>query len=186
MRALLAAILLWLPLSAATAKQVRFATVYSHDGEYTVQIDAVLDAPVADLRRLLTDYNHLTRLNDVLTNSSLLASRDAHHHKTRMDAARCIAMLCFKAVLVEDATELVNGDLESVIVAAESDFRAGVTRWHFEPLPGNRTRVYFESIKTPAFFIPPFIGTSIMKNLMLEESLGAMDHLEALAGHAPT
>lgn len=184
MRALLAAMLLWLPLSGAAAKDVRFATVYAHEGEYTVEIDAVLDAPVAGLRRLLTDYNHLTRLNDVLTNSALLTSRDAHHHKTRMSAARCIAMLCFKAVLVEDATELDNGDLESVMVAAESDFRAGVTRWHFESLPGNQTRVYFETIKTPAFFIPPLIGTSIMKNLMLEESLEAMDHLEALAGHA--
>jgi len=184
MRVLLAVILLWLPFSWAASKEVRFATVYAHDGEYTVQIDAVLNAPVADLHRLLTDYNHLTRLNDVLTQSTLLASSDAHHHKTRMDAARCVAMLCFKAVLVENATESDNGDLESVMVAAESDFRAGVTRWHFEPLPGNQTRVYFESIKTPAFFVPPFIGTSIMKNLILKESLEAMDHLEALAGHA--
>ena len=185
MRVLLAVVLLWLPFAAVAAKQVSFATVYEHDGEYTVEIDAVLNASQAELRRLLTDYNHLTRLNDVLIESALLATHDAHHHKTRMTAQRCVAMICFKAVLVENATELVNGDLESVIVPAESDFRAGVTRWHFEPLPGNQTRAYFESIKIPAFFIPPIIGTSIMKKLMMDESLGAMDRLEALAGHGP-
>ncbi|HTT07433.1 MAG TPA: hypothetical protein VMH34_01380 [Gammaproteobacteria bacterium] len=185
MRVLPAVLLLWLPLVAATAKEVRFSTIYEHDGEYTVEIDAALNASPAELRRLLTDYNHLTRLNDVLTESTLLVTHDAHHHKTRMTAQRCIAMICFKAVLVEEATELVNGDLENVIVPAESDFRAGVTRWHFEPLPGNQTRVYFESIKTPAFFIPPIIGTSIMKKLMMDESLAAMDHLEALSGHGP-
>ncbi len=183
-RVLLAVVLLWVPLTAA-AKQVRFSTVYEHDGEYTVEIDAVLNSPQAELRRLLTDYNHLTRLNDVLTESTLLATHDAHHHKTRMVAQRCIAMICFKAVLVEEATELVNGDLENTIVPAESDFRSGVTRWHFEALPGNQTRVYFESIKTPSFFIPPIIGTSIMKKLMMDESLTAMDHLEALSAHGP-
>ena len=73
------------------------------------------------------------------------------------------------------------GHIHTTVVPALSDFRAGSSDWWLTaPAPG-QTRIRFDYRIQPDFWIPPLLGTLLIKSLLRREAQRTIDTLEALA-----
>ncbi len=164
------------------AGEIEHATVRYDQGIYTVDIDLVIDAEQSAVWKIVTDYDHLDRLSNTITESKIL-HRDTEIITTRIVTTSCILFFCFGATLVEDVQELDSTTIHTTIDASQSDFEFGTTQWQIMPFEKDRTHILYKSRRKPAFWVPPFIGPVLIKNKMLSETKKFMQQLEILAIH---
>jgi len=173
--------LLWLlGVAQAGAGEVVSVTVERFDQRYVVEIDARFNATTERLRELLTDFPHLSRINDSIQRSEILEINSPQHHCVRTEAQVCVAMLCKTIVQVQDVSVLPDGNLLATIRATRSDFSYGVARWDFWK-EVSTTRMRFRSEIEPAFWVPPLIGPWLIRRALHDEALKSVANLERLA-----
>jgi hypothetical protein len=73
-----------------------------------------------------------------------------------------------------------RGHLQAVIIPEQSDFRSGWADWRIHPV-GDNSRVVYEAQVTPAFFIPPIIGSYFVKRTFGEAIMTSFAKLECIA-----
>lgn len=147
---------------------------------YGVKVDAWVAAPVATLHTILTDYEHLGRLNDSILRSEVLSTLAPTLHRVYIFAEICVSVFCRTLEQTQGVRQRADGDIVAAIVPDSGDFRWGFARWHFEPAE-NGTRMRFESQFEPAFYVPPLIGPMLIKHALRRETLETVEKLEALA-----
>jgi hypothetical protein len=154
--------------------------ISEHAGSYRIRMVALIRAPAQSVYEVLTDYRHIYRLNPAITQSAILPSpqEGAVRVKTRMEG--CIFFFCRDVDRVEEVRELDNGHLRAVIVPEFSDFSAGSADWHIQSL-GDDSRILYEAQVTPAFYIPPIIGSYFVKRAFGDAVLTSFERLECVA-----
>jgi hypothetical protein len=175
-----ASLLLGLCATAVSAAQVDVATAsYDYD-VYHVEVDARVDAPLADVRRLLTDYNHLGRINPSIEVSEILLQRNPDDCRVRTVTKVCVWFYCKHIHQVQDVTEGTDGTVTAIVLPGQSDFRYGYAHVHTWAENGG-TRVLIRGDLQPDFWIPPLIGPWMIKRKLIDEALETIDNLERVA-----
>jgi hypothetical protein len=165
---------------SAAAGQVYTALVTHQNGSYFVEVDALVSAPEPAVRRLLTDYEHLSRVNSAIESSEILLERKAGDYQVRTVTKACVWFYCKRIHQVQDVIESRDGSITAVVIPEQSDFRHGYARFNIWPEP-NGTRVQIRSEVEPDFWIPPIIGPWLIKRKLLSEALETVRNLERLA-----
>lgn len=173
---LLAAIAL--PLSAG---EIITAKVNHQDKRFFIEIEALIDADSRVVKRLLTDYNNLTRLNDIIKESYTMYSLDDVNHRVYVKTETCISFYCKSLTQVQDVEELPGNVIVATVVPAKSDFDYAHARWKIMA-EDKRTRVFFSSDLKPSFWVPPLIGPPLIESKLRDEALRTFDGLERIAG----
>jgi uncharacterized membrane protein len=182
-----------LPL-AADASQLVSLDVSQSAGIYEIRVQMEVDAPADNVRAILTDYAHLERLNSSITSSEVIDTgrRNAVRVLTRIK--NCVLFFCLSLKKVEDVTEDQQGRILVTIVPGSSSFRSGQASWEIRSL-GDTSLVIHCATLEPDLWIPPWIGTAIVKDALrreIEKSFRTLDCLartrcgeNAGASHAP-
>jgi hypothetical protein len=174
-----AGLLLWLFGSSLYAGELVHASVKHDDKRYIVEIEMLLDAGLAHVQRLLTDYDHLTRLNSAIRESNLIYSLDEHTHRVHVVAEACVSFFCKRISQVQDVEELPGGVIIATVVPEKSDFDYAHARWKISA-EGLRTRISFNTDLKPSFWVPPLIGPLLIEKKLREETLATLEGLERL------
>lgn len=175
-----AIVLLALAAAPAPAESLLSLDVRHQDGRYRLRADMAIAAPVAAVRARLTDYANLTALNPSIQHSSVAAAPAPYDARVTTRLRACIQELfCRELKRVEDVREGPQR-LVAVIVPAGSDFSAGRTEWRLSPQPGG-VRVSYRADLTPAFTVPPVVGTALVKQGLERELRRLLRNLERLA-----
>ena len=177
--------LIVIALTGLCATAVNGADIHAahadHQGRrYSVRVDAQVSASQPDVRRLLTDYNHLGRLNPSIKTSEILLQRTPRDLRVRTVTKVCVWVFCKRLLQVQDVTESDDGALTAVVIPELSDFRYGYARVRVWPEPAG-TRVLLSGELEPDFWIPPFIGPWMIKRKLLDEALLTIGNLERVA-----
>lgn len=167
-----------LALQSVQAADVRHLDVVHDRGTYTVSFDVLIDADPGRVRRLLTDYNHLDRLSDTISESRVLAI-NAAATRVKVVTHACVLFLCKTVTRVEDA-HVRGDDIETRGVPEQSDFAYARERWRVTRQDAG-ARVEYQAIFVPSFYVPPFVGPLLIKAAMRDELNTAARRLEALA-----
>ena len=178
MRLLLAAALLW-QASLAGAGQVFTAVATHQSGTYFVEVDALVEVPAARVRELLTDYDHLGRVNEAIEESQVLLTRAPGDYRVRTVTLACVFFFCKRIRQVQDVVEAADGSITATVLPSQSDFRHGYARvnlWR----EGGGTRVLIRSEVEPDFWIPPIIGPWLIKRKLRLETLETVANLERI------
>jgi hypothetical protein len=167
------------PLLAA-ADTLPGVEISEDGGTYAIRMVALIRAPAQAVYEVLTDYRHIYRLNPAITQSAVLPSPHdgTVRVKTRMEG--CIFFFCRDVDRVEEVRELDGGHLHAVIVPEYSDFTAGSADWQIQPL-GDDSLIVYQAQVTPAFFIPPVIGSYFAKQAFGEAVVTSFAKLECVA-----
>jgi hypothetical protein len=181
MRGLAPALLLLWTLPAA-AGQVSRAEVTHDAGTYRLLLDVELDADLAPVYTIATDFDRLYRISPTVTESARLPPPGPGLERRLMVIRTCILFFCMKARLVEDA-ELVGHTIVTTVVPEQSDFRSGRTVWTMSSRGAGLSRIVLDCEVVPSFWIPPVIGPWVIKRKMLEEGRETILRIEALAAH---
>jgi hypothetical protein len=155
-------------------------SVTAADGEYSLQVTVVLNAPVDYVYKVITDYKNAYRINPAITNVEILPSGRDDVIRVRNLSEQCVWPFCFNIAWVGDIRETGDGGLEVKTLPGLSDFVSGYAIWHIRP-QGELTWVMYESRLRPAFFVPPVIGGMIIKKRIKDDTLATLKRIESQA-----
>lgn len=169
-----------LGLAAASAGVAPARVSVERDGRaYTVSMVVDLDVPPEQVRAVLTDFEHLDRINPSILASEVLPSPDPDVTRVRTRVKSCAWFFCRKLDLVEDLRTAPNGDIHARVVAELSDMRAGSARWIIEGA-GERTRLTYRSTMEPAFWVPPLLRSRAVTDALRKNLLATAANLQRL------
>ena len=177
-KTLLAVVMGLLSLTAHASQLVRLDVDQKANG-YAVFVVMELDAPAEKVRALLTDYAHLDRLNGSITASKIIDARDDGTLRVLTRFKNCIVFFCMTVQRVEDITEDTQGRILVALVPEVSSFRSGQASWEVTSI-GSGSRVIHREILEPDFWLPPWIGTNILKATLRREIRASFENLECL------
>ena len=171
--------------SGAFASTIESADIRFMGQSYHYRFSALVDAPAAAVRDVVTDYDRLSRINDDIVLSRVLVRYDDTALKRQLLMKQCVLVFCFDIDFIERVDFLSNGDINTTIIAGEGNFRRGQTVWRIEKLSKTSSRITMEADQEPDFFIPPVIGPLIMKRTFMREIIETTNRIEQLARDAP-
>ncbi|MGD2055525.1 MAG: SRPBCC family protein [Gammaproteobacteria bacterium] len=166
---------------SAIANQLESYSITENNGEYVARVAIVLDAPAESVYGVLTDYRHIYRINPSIIESEILPARDDQTTRVRSRFEHCFAFFCIELEMVEDVVEVGEGQIVATTVPALSSFTSGNTMWHVRPFEDGKTRVLYRTSMTPKFFIPPLIGSLIIKSRLRSEIFSSFTRVECQA-----
>jgi hypothetical protein len=177
-KTLLAVVMGLLSLTAHASQLVRLDVDQKANG-YAVFVVMELDAPAEKVRALLTDYAHLDRLNGSITASNIIDARGEGTVRVLTRFENCIVFFCMTVQRVEDISEDVQGRILAALVPDASSFRSGQASWEVTSI-GSGSRVIHRATLEPDFWLPPWIGTAILKAALRREIRASFENLECL------
>jgi hypothetical protein len=92
----------------------------------------------------------------------------------------CVWFFCRQLVQVEQVTRPDTDTIVAHIVPGAGDFDSGSDLWRVTN-EGNRTRLRYEATRAAAFWIPPLIGTWVIRHSLREHFQTSIVRLERLA-----
>lgn len=174
--AAMASILLVAP---AMAIEVQRLDVSADGGQYSVRFDATLDAPLAQVLRVLRDYAHYPELDSRIREARLLAD-PAGQRLLYTRLRGCVGkVFCSDLRRTERVTELGNGAIAAAI-PEQSDVRFGLTTTELYA-EGERTRVRYTSRFVPQLWIPDFVVRGPMLAALEDGTRRLFTNVEARA-----
>ncbi len=172
-------LLLALLATPAAAGEILEQRVWHEAGYYRIHLEARLAAPAERIRALLTDYNHLPRLSDSITASTLLAA-DPPRFTVEVLSQGCLGIFCRNLRQVQVVTERPDGYL--FVEDRAGDFRSARTVWRIRDDGAGHSHVLYSAEFEPDFWIPPLFGPLLLRQRLAREARQLFDNLERLAG----
>ena len=167
------------PALAAAATIERLET--THAGKrYTLTFEVVLDAERDKIWRIMTNYEHLPRVSDVIVSSRVLETMDPNRHRVDVRFHACVLIFCKSMKKTVDIVARPQDDIVVTGVPKLSDFSYSVEHWQVSA-EGARTRLRYSAEMVPDFFIPPVIGPWLVKSFLQREIRATAIKVEALA-----
>jgi len=174
------AVLAGLYAAWVSAADVYVATASRENESYRVSVDAVVSAPLADVHSLLTDYDHLGRINPAIQDSEIVLQREPGDLRVRTVTDVCVWIYCKRLRQVQDVTETGDSSIVAIVIPEQSDFSYGYAHLSlWQEAAGTRVRLQGEL--RPNFWIPPLIGPWLVKRKLIEEALVTIGNLEQVA-----
>jgi hypothetical protein len=159
------------------ADELEELSVTDADGVYSLRILDVLNVPADYVRNVITDYKHAYRIDNTITSVEVLPTDYDEVIRVRNLSKQCVGPFCFDISWTGDITETRDGDIEVKTIPELSSFVSGAAIWHIRS-QGEHTCVLYEANLKPAFFIPPVIGNTIIKNHIKDEVLDIFKNIE--------
>ena len=173
-------IILFQPLYAR-AFDFAEAEVTEDNGVFRIKVAAFIEALSDYIRYVLADSAHIYRLSPSIIESEVLPYSPAGEKQVRTRLLCCTSVFCREVERVDVVRMLHTGDLEAEIVPALSEFKSGKARWMITPVD-DASYVVYEAYLEPDFFIPPVVGTRIVKQNLLDEFTTTFIRVERIAG----
>jgi len=153
-------------------------TNVTHDaGVYTLTLNAGIDAPIDNVRDMLTAYDHLERVNPAVKESSVMYTFGPRSHRVYTRIEACVAFFCKRLLQVWDVRETPGGDIMATIVPEASNFKSGHAYWILREVNG-KTYLHFTTVIEPSFWVPPLIGPWLIRHTLRREALESIENLE--------
>jgi len=168
------------PLATAGTRTLSDIEISENAGNYKVRMVMLIHAPARYVSSVLTDYKYIYRLNPSITESEILPSPRSGTVRVKTRMQGCILFFCRDVDRVEEVREVNAGHLQAVIIPEQSDFASGSADWRIQPV-GDESRIIYEAQVTPAFFIPPVIGSYFVKRTFAETLITSFSRLECIA-----
>ena len=173
----LLACLACLPLQASDTER---AEISFQGRTYQYTFVARLKANAQDVHAVVTDFDHMKRVNDDIVESRVLHRYDDGELKRLLKLRHCILVFCFDMDFVERVHES-PGHLTTTMVPEESTFLDGTASWQIEALDDGHTRISVSARQTPRFWIPPVLGPMILKRVFMSEVAETCANIERIA-----
>jgi hypothetical protein len=164
----------------SSADELEGLTVTAADGEYSLRVAVVLNAPADYVYKVITDYKHAYRINPAITNVEILPSGRDRVIRVRNRSEQFVGPFCFAIIWTGDIVKTGKGDLEVKTIPQLGDFISGSAIWRIRAR-GEHTWVLYVSRLKPAFFIPPVIGDIVIKKHIKSEILASFKRIECQA-----
>ncbi|MBW2713040.1 MAG: hypothetical protein JRC77_04745 [Deltaproteobacteria bacterium] len=171
------------PFAQASEIELFSPRVTHEGGQYLVEMAAMLPLEREVLFAAVTDYDHLDRISTSILSSKSLGLLD--NGATELQVKMKVCVLLVFCPTFQQTQEVVGhrpAKLDAVIPARAKNLFEGTAHWEFLS-EGEGTIIKFESTLTPLFWVPPWIGPSLIQSVLTKESDRVLAGLSALHEH---
>lgn len=156
------------------AAEIVAASVDRADDRYHVDFVVMIDGDVDRLRAIITDYARLDELSPTVVNSRLLSGRGGEDARIELILRPCaMVVFCKTITKVSDShVEPQAARVQYVTVPDLSDFHEGretITMIQTAVDGTPRVRFSYAAELKPAFYIPPVIGTWLIRRAIIND-----------------
>ena len=173
-------LLVFILSTRAYAFHISDAEVTENKGIYTMKFSAVIAAHPDYIRYVLDDSAHIYRLSPSIIESEVLPAASAGDRLVRTRLLNCTTLFCKEIERVDLVRMLPSGDFEAEIIPSLSEFKSGRATWQIQPMD-DHSYVIYEATLEPDFFIPPMLGTQMVKQILHDEFANTFARLEKIA-----
>ncbi len=168
--------------SWASATTIEHLEVKHAENRYTLSFEVVLDAKRDRVWQIMTDYEHLPRVSDVIVDSRVLKSPNPNQQRVAVTLRACLLIFCKTMKKTVDIQTWPQNDIVVIGDPNLSDFSYSVERWRVSGEDA-KTRLRYSAEMVPDFFIPPLIGPWLVKSFLQKEIQATAIKVQALAKH---
>ncbi len=176
----LAAALLAATASATSAAELREIAVKRESGYIYVESETFMAAPIEKVFDILSDYDRFDRVSSTFVESRFLEREPDGGGVVYTMAKGCVAFFCSTIERTERLEVTTPTFIQATVIPESSDVKDGVARWVLEPEDGG-TRVLYEMEMKPDFWIPPLLGTFLLKRSLKKVGGHAAQRIEDIA-----
>ena len=150
---------------------------------YRIHMAFDVPASVDQIKSVLTDFAHPSRLSSAVTAREVLGQHDGAV-RVRTEFRDCVVFFCKTMMLVHDVSVSAI-EVRADVVAEGSDFRNGFLRWSINGLGDGGSHVVFNAVMEPDFFVPPLIGGYLVGKALRRQALATAQNLVSEAPREP-
>ena len=152
------------------------------DGRYQLVADSWLDAPPAAISAVLLNFNDdaYTEISEIYQESDVLEPDADGTPLVYTLVKGCVMLFCRSMSRVERLEVVTPTYIRSAVVPERSDFRYSTAEWTLTP-EGGGTRVRYRMAVEPDFWLPPMIGPTLLRRVLLRGGPEAVERIEELA-----
>ncbi|MGF1615077.1 MAG: SRPBCC family protein [Gammaproteobacteria bacterium] len=171
-------LLLALPLSAAEVDQVN---VHREGDQYQLQVIAHVDAQPTVVWALLTDFDNLQQLHPMVRASTYLRRTPEGADRVRIRTRPCVLLFCVDFTQIVEFRAFGEERLQGDFDPRDSHFHFGQLRWQLEGISSGGTDLRFDAELTPAFWLPPLLGSWVLKRALRTTATDIVMNLDRLS-----
>lgn len=170
--------------SLVWAAQIHKLDIERDSGRYSLYADTFLDAPPDEIFDVLLDYERFNRISGVYKEFGYLepAADGTPIVFTRMEGC-LMRIYCVSMRRTERLEAERPGHIRTVTLPEQSDFKYSESEWTLEP-QGAGTRMIYELVMEPDFWVPPVIGPWYLKRTLSRGGARAIARIERIASAA--
>ena len=168
---------IWFPANAA---EILSVSVEKEKGIYYVESEVWIDADLKPVFEVFADWDIAEEFSSFIVESRDLAPDDNGDVGFYISNRGCILFFCKSVVrtgMVESEPMMV---LRAIANPEESDFHISEETWTFR-VEREGTVVLYQNKMKPKFWIPPGIGTWMMRRKLQNDGGDAMNRIEEIA-----
>lgn len=155
------------------------------DGEiYSAEIEARINVKRELAWNLFKDYGNFKNLNHYVLESTVIERYNDDNFKGRMAINVCFKILFWKKCMVVTQTEIVSQNGKEIIsetVPGESSFKKGKIYWLITEDGSGKTLIKYRIEAEPNFYIPPLLGTRLIKKKIVDIATETIGNVEKMA-----
>lgn len=167
-------------VTTVRAADIQTLKVEEHQGRYSITLDVVVNAPRDTIFSTISTPAQWPHLSSVVTDAAILGELPDGGRKIRVTFEDCILIFCQTIHKYETLYSSDNDQVDTQVIAQNSDFSYAREHWRVTA-QGTETRVVYRAELTPSFYIPPLIGSYIVKTKIRSFLLHVTTNLEVLA-----
>ena len=156
--------------------------VEQEDGAYHIYFEILLNAPVERVEEILKDYASFDEMSPSIIESDVVSGASASDATVAVTLKPCVWILCKTMNKVTDVTINAYGAIVYTTLPAQSDFKYGREQVIIkEHKPTGQTRVTYNAKLIPKFFVPPLLGSWLIRKHILRDLKTSNERVEKLA-----
>lgn len=167
-----------LAATTASAIDVQRAETRFNAGRYELEVEATLDAPTAEVQRVLRDYALYPKLDERVVDARILERPSANEVLLYSRIRACLAVFfCRRVERVERVEERTN-ELVATALPERSDVRYGLTQTQLSTTAASTTRIVYRTQIEPKFWVPRVLPKRAMLHTLRDATIDLLTQVE--------
>ena len=174
------AVLALLP-AFGTAAEFDAIDVRRDDGVYIVHAEARINAGIDAVRAVVTDYNHMHWITGAVLKAKTLERPEPGIAVVFVRSRACFSIFCKTIEQVQRVDARERGRIVFETLAGRGDLKRGHSIWQLTAIDVHETRVTWDMLMEPDFWVPPLIGPGLITSGLADEGRDMINGMEKLA-----
>lgn len=149
------------------------------DDHFVMNLEVRLDVDYQTAYRIMTDFDNISALNDTIKLSEHLVNNGRSHY-VHIESEGCVLFYCKRVIQYLDVKEIGHGYIMASTDVKKSNLAFGSDFFHLLD-EGETVRLQYSQDMQPGFWIPPLIGSWLVKKRLLKEAIKTARGIELRA-----
>ena len=155
--------------------------VQTRKGRYLLTGEIRIDAPMASVYDVITDYDRLSELDDGIEESRVVERPADGVAVVYTRLTGCVMFFCRDVERIERVEEISATEIFAEVIPGDnSDVAFEQSRWQLSE-EGEQTRVLYETEIDTDFFVPPLLGPPMVRRVLRQRVAATLVNLEDAA-----